>query len=37
MMDFYQYGAPVHLSAPPRGEVTDLTARVLHQAGASSS
>jgi hypothetical protein len=37
MMDFYQYGAPVHLSAPPRGEVTDLTARVLHPAGASSS
>jgi hypothetical protein len=33
MMDLYRYGAPVHLSAPPRGEVTDLTGRVLRPAG----
>lgn len=37
MMDFYGYGAPVRVSAPPRDQVTDLTARILHPAAASSS
>jgi hypothetical protein len=37
LMDFDRYGTPVNIAAPPRNQVTDLTTRILHPGGVSSS